>query len=37
MFWYRGNFVEHGPIVPGLAPMEAADRLTEYKRLFAER
>ena len=31
------DFVENGPKVPGLPPMEAAERLNKYKRLFAER
>jgi dynein heavy chain len=34
---FRQSFVDRGPMVPGLAPMDAADRLSEYKRLFAER
>ena len=34
---FRKDLVENGPMVPGFPPMEAAERLNKYKRLFAER
>ena len=34
---FRSDFLEHGPMVHGLLPMEAAERLNKYKRLFAEK
>ena len=34
---FRENLVANGPMVPGIPPMEAAERLNKYKRLFSER
>eukprot|EP00960_Hanusia_phi_P069522 767109-Hanusia_phi.AAC.3 len=34
---FRQDFVDNGPMVQGIPPMEAAERLNKYKRLFEER
>eukprot|EP00961_Rhodomonas_salina_P293995 3934180-Rhodomonas_salina.1 len=34
---FRTDFVNNGPMIQGLAPMDAAERLNKYKRLFEER
>ena len=34
---FRQEFLTHGPMIQGIAPMEAAERLNKYKRLFEER
>lgn len=31
---FRKEFLQHGPMVSGLMPMEAAERLNKYKRMF---
>jgi len=34
---FRKDLMENGPMVAGLPPMDAAERLNKYKRLFSER
>ena len=34
---FRTDFVANGPMVEGVPPMEAAERMKKYKRLFEER
>jgi len=33
---FRKDFVENGPMVQGLVPMDAAERLNKYKRMFSD-
>jgi dynein heavy chain len=34
---FREDFIANGPMVQGVPPMDAAERLTKYRRLFEER
>ena len=34
---FRQEFEENGPLIPGLSPMDAAERLKKYQRLFQDR
>jgi len=34
---FRQDFEENGPLIPGLSPMDAAERLKKYQRLFQDR
>ena len=34
---FRSDFELHGPMVPGIEPMDAYERLKKYQRLFEEK